>query len=421
LKKIIQNPLNIVIGWWSFWGIISLFSFTGLYIPSIQTYLILSLFVISMFAGGKLVDILKNRISFINHCPDQIVERKLNNIFKFNSIVLFLVLLVLVFRSSYLVFHSFTPTVYRATAFSTITKVGRLFNNKLAENLYFFISSPVLFFLALYGLVEFWKKGKFQKLIIAFILNSMDAVIRLGRVNLYLMIVLFGIVFIVSDYKVMAFLKHKKKQISLVLAAFVCILYIGVQRGYSPSQQFKMFVIDYHTVGFDLFDHELVNKMSPLNIEKTYGRLTFGGLETIGTIIIRQFHSKNYYSPALSNSIRMAEQSIVVGVEDPPTIIFNGVKVYNSFYTLLYTFYSDAGYVGIILGGVVLGFFLQYFYKRWKQNEDVLDAFFLVLTLSIGILSIFMSQLEIMRTWMIIIFLIFLSFTSRVNHKNEAR
>ncbi|MBC7429125.1 MAG: oligosaccharide repeat unit polymerase [Bacteriovorax sp.] len=420
MKKITQIPLNIVITWWIFWGIISIFSFTGLYVPGVHTYIILGIFILSLFAGGKCVYFFKSKIASSPCCSELLVERNLNYSFNASIALLFAVLSVLVVRCQILVHQSFTPTVYRSFAFSTVSTVGTLFQNRILENLYFLISSPLLFFIALYALVEFWRKGTFKKLIIAFILNSMDAYIRLGRVNLYLMIVLFMIVFLISDYKIITFLKNKKKELLLIFVAFAGILYIGVQRGYSPTQQFKMFVIDYHTVGFDLFDHELKNPASALNTVRTYGRLSMGGLETIGTIIIRRF-DKNYYSPALENSIKMANESIVVGVENPPTVIFNGIKVYNSFYTLLYTFYSDGGYLGIIFGGIVLGFILEFFYQRWIQHHNILDAFFLILFISIGILSIFMSQLEIMRTWIIFVFLILIGYISKVTGRNEIK
>lgn len=411
MKSKIQTPLNIVILWWTFWGLVSAFSFTGLFVPSAQTYLILSIFIISLFIGGKAVGFFKKNTTPILS-NELKVERILEFVFNLSSAFLFIILVILLIRSEFLVHNSFTPSVYRATAFSTDTVVGTLFKNRILENLYFLISSTLLFFFALFGLVDFWKKGTFSKIFIAFVLNGMDAVIRLGRVNLYLMIVLFIIVFSLSDQKIITFLKKKKKQVGLIFIMFLCLLYIGKQRGYSPSQQFKLFVVDYHTVGFTLFDHELKNPTSQLNTKRTYGRLTIGGLETFGTIFIRRFN-ENYYSPALENSIRMAKNSVVVGVENPPTIIFNGIKVYNSFYTLLYTFYSDGGFFGIIVGGSLLGFLLEFFFLKWKKEKSTVDALLLVLFISVGILSIFMSQLEIMRTWSVLIFFIYLKYISK--------
>ena len=410
MKSILKNPLNIAITWWLGWGIVSIFSLTDLYIPSSKTYLILSLFIASLFAGG----VWARRINLDALSPDseidKSVEKKLNLIFNISASIFFIILSYLVIKCVMLLMASETPSAYKFTAFSTPTKVGTLFQNRYAENLYFLISSPCLFFLALYGLVEFWKKTQFLKLAVAFIINGMDAFMRLGRINLYMLIILFFIVILISDKKIISFIKTQKKYLSLLIVAFACILYIGSKRDYSASQQIKLFVVDYHTVGFSLFDHELMDKLSPLNTQRTYGRLTFGGLETIATIFIRQFNH-NYYSPALANAIRMTTNNIVVGIENPPTMIFSGIKVYNSFYTLLYTFYSDGGFVGIILGGVVLGFLLEYFSRRFIKAQRTLDAFYVILFISILILSLFISQLEIMRTWIILVMLVFLSLT----------
>jgi oligosaccharide repeat unit polymerase len=416
MRSVIQNPLNVVILWWSTWGILSIFSLTDLYIPSNKTYLILSLFIGSLALGGVLGRRVNVKGLIQEDDIDRLVEKKLSVIFKITSYLFFIILSCLVIKSIILLAANETPSAYKFTAFSTPAKIGTLFNNRLLENLYFLISSPCLFFLALYGLVEFWKKNHFQKLAVAFVLNGMDAFMRLGRVNLYMMIVLFFIIVLISNRKVISFLKTQKKYIALIAIALACIVYIGSQREYSASQQIKLFVVDYHTVGFSLFDHELMDKSSPLNTQTTYGRLSLGGLETIATIFIRQFNH-NYYSPALANSIRMTN-NIVVGIENPPTMIFNGVKMYNSFYTLLYTFYSDGGFFGVIIGGLVFGFLLEFFNRRFLKAQRTLDAFYLVLIISVAILSIFISQLEIMRTWIILMFLFYLSFKTKKADKS---
>lgn len=420
LKSIIQNPLNLIIFWWAGWGLLSFYSLTGLYVPSGKTYLVLSLFISSLFLGGKIAKHSKLTMNHSMFIQNKDIEKKINFLFNISSSVFFVILLLLVTKAAFLMLESKNMSVYRFFAFSTPELEGMLFNSRLIENLYFLLSSPVLFFLGLCGCVDFLKKANFNKLIIAFILNGMDDIIRLSRVNLYAMIVLTLIAFTISDHKLIYLFKNKKKYIFSVFAAFLCVLYIGFQRGYSPSQQVKLFVVDYHTVGFVLFDHELKDKTSPLNSQVTYGRLSFGGLETMFTIFVRRFN-KHYYSPALANAIRMASNSVKVGVENPPTIIFRGVKVYNSFYTLLYTFYSDGKFIGIALGGMGLGFLLEYFFMKWKRYGDSLDALCLMLLISIMILSIFVSQLEIMRTWIMLILFFGLKLTAKNVEKNSIK
>ncbi len=236
---------------------------------------------------------------------------------------------------------------------------------------------------------------------IAFILNGLDGYIRLARVNVYMMIVLFILVLLFSDYKLMSLLQKKKKQFLVIFLLFASLFAIGFSRGYSPEQQIKMFVVDYHTVGFALFDSELKDPSSPLNNVITYGRLTLGGLETCFTIVIRQFN-KDYYSPALSNAIRQSQNDVLVG------------KIrYNSFYTLLYSFYSDARFIGVILGGLVFGFSLNYYFKRWNELQKSRDALYVMLIMSVLIMSIFISQLEIMRSWLMLIILMLVDLVSR--------
>lgn len=405
MRKILKNPLLVATVWWFWWGLISKLSLTGLGIPTNQTYIILSLFVVSLICGGLIVKLIPVE-NIKNRENSMCVEKNLNLLFKVFSYGLFVVLTILSVKCTRLLTGEGDTEGYKAIAFSTQTYIGLLFNSKNLENLYFFISSPLLFFVALWGLVDFWKNNNFKRLIIAFILNGMDAYIRLARVNIYMLIILFVFVLLFSDKKLIPLIKKKKKEFFIIFISFICIITIGFTRGYSTQQQLKMFAVDYHTVGFSLFDSELKNPQSPLNNNITYGRLFVGGLETSITIFIRQFN-KNYFSPAYRNAIRLAQEDVLVG------------KIrYNSFYTLLYTFYSDGRYLGVALGGILLGFYSNYYFNRWEKFKDSQDAFYLILVFSVMIMSIFISQLEIMRTWQVLILVWIVNFSSKKIQKN---
>jgi oligosaccharide repeat unit polymerase len=401
MKKTLQNPLSISVIWWSVWGLLSCFSLTGLDIPTPKTYLILSLFLISLIVGGLLVKFKTVKSDIVN---EQAIVKKYDFVFKICSWIMFVILTYLSVKATSLLMQK-SSIYYKTQAFSTATYVGKLFDSKTLENIYFFLSSPILLYIGLYGLVDFWKNTRFKNLMIGFVLNGMDAYIRLARVNVYMLIVLFVLLLLFSEHEFIPLIKKKKKQFIVVFFAFLSLLAVGFSRGYSSEQQVKMFVVDYHTVGFSLFDSELKNPASVLNNTITYGRLFIGGLETCFTIVIRQF-DKTYYSPALSTAIRLAENDVLIG------------KIrYNSYYTLLYTLYSDGRFIGVILGGLILGFSLNYYFKRWIKFQQTRDAFYVILIMSVLVMSIFISQLEIMRSWILLVGLIGVDlFTKKVKN-----
>ena len=407
-KASLKKPHSLVVFWWIAWGFISILSLTDLFIPTAETYLVLSIFIFSLWGGGKLAHCSVQETTSQSDATEIQTRKTFNYLYYLSALFLFLVLSIVVFRCYFLMVKYIDPTIYRAIAFSTIEKVGEAFNNRLLENLYFLISSPMLLFLTIEGLVSFWENSEVKKLAIALLINGMDAFFRLGRVNIYMILLLVFFIFICSENKFYFFLKNKKREFGIFVFASLAILILGSLRGYSAIQQIKLFLIDYHTVGFSLFDHQLINPSSLLNTQLTYGRLTFGGLETMLTIILRQF-DPSYYSPALLNSITLSK-SVLVGIENPPTFIFNGIKYYNSFYTLLYTFYSDGRFLGVFIGGGILGYLVEYFYQSWQKNKKLIDGHFLILLISIVTMSIFVSQLEIMRTWMLIMLYLFIKF-----------
>lgn len=387
--KFLRNPITIVILWWGIWGFLSIFGLSRLPVPTLKTYIILLLFIFSFWIGSLLVE--KFNLPFVKSKIDESYERILTLLFHWSAGIMTILLSIVTARSLY--FFSFTPGwAYKRLAFTNSDHIGFLFKYKILENLYFFVSSPLLFYLLLFGLSDFWKNKKIKYLIIAIILNSLDAFVRLARINSYLIIVLFIIVCFLSHLKVIEFLKKAKSLVFILLATFVSMIGVGVSRGYS-FKQLQAFFIEYHTLGFALFDYELKNPLSSLNQQTTFGRLTLGGLETYFTILIRQF-DKNYMSPALYNSINFSVNYTEIGK-----------ATYNSYYTLLYTFYSDGGFFGVFIGGFLLGFTLKLFYEKWLHTNQIINLFYVLILLIILILSIFMSQLEIMRTWSLLILL----------------
>ncbi len=398
------NIRILCIFWWLFWLSISTLSLTGLQVTTPKTVFISCLFITSMLLGTKL-NLAKTKIE-LKPANDDFVQK----VFYFIYIISMAVTLYTTgFYSlkANAMLSIFSTTDFKSVAFSLPNYTGLLFENTLLESLFFFASGPCILFLLCYSFSLLHLKRRLFPLAITFIICFLDSYLRMARTNLYTFIICILLYVIIEVHN-----KTSRKKIAYILTAGFFILsvifYIGIKRTEIINQtistnlkkQIELFVIDYHTVGFALFDKKVSDPDSDLNQKTTYGRLTLGGIETVATLLYRQY-DKSYYNPALKNAIDFSTYEIV-GFEDNPTPMFNGIKRYNNFYTLLYTFFSDFGYFGIFIGGLILGFLLHYFEVLYNESKEIMPLMSLYLCAYITILSIQLSQLEIMRTWLLV-------------------
>ncbi len=396
-KDLIDLPIKIVSLWYLALLTLATFSTTGLYPPSLHTQII----CLIMIVGFNAAVFIKDSSWFKTELNQSEMDKWLRVIFIFSAALQFILVVFYFGKSIFMLMEIKDPSTYKVVAFSTTEAVGKLFESRMIENLYFLISSPLLLFTMIYGVALYISRNQIWPFVIALLLSTMDGTMRLARINIYCAIVLLIFMLLLKKRNPLSSWSSKLKPLIIIALVGAMIVGIGSRRRYNLANQIELFLVDYHTVGFTLFDLEVKNPESALNKNITYGRLFFGGLETIGTIGIRQF-DKTYMSPALNNAIVMGENRIT-GVEKVPSITFKGVKRHNSFYTILYTLYSDGRYIGLFLGGLVIGWFLKLYYRRWLAEDSTYSLLWVILITNTMIFSVFISQLEIMRTWMLIL------------------
>lgn len=412
-KDLIDLPIKIISLWYLALLALATFSTTGLYPPSLHTQII----CLTMIVGFNAAVFLKESSWFKVQTNPEVMEKSLRLLFTFSAILQFILVIFYFGKSIFMLMEIKDPSTYKVVAFSTTEAVGKLFESRMIENLYFLISSPLLLFTMIYGIAVYIGRNQVWPFVIGLFLSTMDGTMRLARINIYCAIVLLIFMLLLKKRNALNSWSSKLKPLIIIALVGAMIVGIGSRRRYNLANQIELFLVDYHTVGFTLFDLEVKNPESVLNKQMTYGRLFFGGLETIGTIGIRQF-DKNYMSPALNNAIVMGENRIT-GVEKVPSITFKGIKRHNSFYTILYTLYSDGRYIGLFLGGLVIGWFLKLYYRRWLADNSTYSLLWVILITNTMIFSVFISQLEIMRTWMLIIGFWLLEFIMIWNKKRN--
>ncbi len=400
------NPSSLVIVWWGFWLWIATFSLTGVYAPSEKCIFTVFVFLVGIVASTLLERRPSTGMPIVGafDLKSDSYYRLLRRAFPWIGVMAGLIVVPAFARGVY-GFLTYGREL-RAYAFTGPEQVSFIFKSAILESLYFTVSGPLLLLLLLFGMAVYLRTDRIWELIIAIVFNLMDAIMRLGRVNIY-MICLFLIIGFALMVGPNGFFsgKRAKKLIfagAMLIVLATVIIGIGVARNDKIVQDsrdhFDVFVIDYHTIGFALFDSELKDPDSELNKKLTYGRLAAGGLETVFTFVIRRF-DRSYNSPANLNTVRMAEYKVVgekrVGEGEP------GPKKFNAFYTIIYSLYSDGRFVGLILGGLALGWAMARANRIWKEVgsfEALVWIFFLV---SICIFGIFVSTLEMTRTWFV--------------------
>ena len=398
--KSVFNPVSMMIVWWGGWLYISIFQFTGISNPSFVVQRMTLTFVLGLAMGAIAGSFWRPRTFSGPIEPEPIVERFLK---AQRPIVILTALMVVPAFIRGLQGLIRDPISYRSIAFSTLESPGFVFGSATLESLYFLVSPPLILFLLLFGIALYFQAGRFSALGWALLFTLMDSVMRLARINLYLTVLLAfagGVVILAQSNGKPgggSIAKRFGLAISGLVAVGAIVVGIGVVRNDRNArelrQQFEVFVVDYHTIGFALIDTELANPASDLNVRPTYGRLTFGGLESLLTIVIRRF-DREYNSPALANAVRMTANVQVGRLGNEP-------KLYNSFYTILYTFYSDARYLGLLIGGMVLGWLTFAVHRWWGETRRLEALVYALFLLSIVLLGIFVSPLENTRTWLV--------------------
>jgi oligosaccharide repeat unit polymerase len=397
------NPVSLMILWWGTWVWIATFKLTGIFPPTVQVQLM----VLTMIGGFMVGGLLPKRFVLQTDAPvPDTLELHFDRVSKWIALIAGLMVVPAFIRG--LIGMNVLKEAYKSMAFGTPETPGYIFRSNAVESLYFLISPPLVLLLLIFGIAIYFQNGRGRVLAWALVLTLMDSIMRFSRVNIYMSCILIfaaGLIYVAAPGTTWRRLKEisvRLGTLSAVLAVLTSIVVgIGVIRNdrviRELKEQFDIYVIDYHTMGFSFIDSDLENPKSDINTKLTYGRLTFGGLESLATIVIRRFDHR-YYSPALENAVKFSANRLAGFRRDNAT---NVPKLYNSYYTIVYTFYSDARYWGLFFGGLALGWLTMLAYRSWLQARRLEPLVWTLFFLSIVLLGIFVSPLEITRTWLV--------------------
>lgn len=388
--------------YWFFWMFVSSLSLTGLFVPSDFTYFLYIMLLSSVTIGagiyklypmskGKELEKSKDDSNSILKISD---ERKEFYFFVFILIFILPVVLFFFLKSLYINFSpgAMPPSMFRAHAFGIYGESILFGKNKY---LYYYSLAVTPFILAtlFLGAGFYLSFDRKRLLVLGFALVAMDTLMMLGRFGFYYILMTIFLIVIVK------FIKDRENfqklftipRLLALVCGFALIFSIGILRGPRKMEGLKEFisiyVIDYHTESFVMFDYELKDKNSLLH-DRSYGRTSLGGLERGFSFLLALFRIPIYFQVQSDLVGDYLHKSRLLGYTP------EGVpKEYNAFGSVLFSLYRDGGILFTIILGTLFGFLVS----KFSQSIFSLNPYKLSILASllfIGIFGIFQPVLS---------------------------
>ncbi|MDB9786880.1 oligosaccharide repeat unit polymerase [Bacteriovoracaceae bacterium] len=408
--KKITLPI-ILCMWWILWLAIANYSLTGVTVPSLHTQLLVYLMATGFLLGniGAIIFYSKNLAPKPNRQTIGHLKIGLKFVQVSNAIISPIVIFFLILSIYLLTKHNIND--YRVLVFSTKTHPSILFHSGKIELLYSLIISPILLtnLFIIFANLRSYRSHKWV-FISTITLNVFDAVMRLGRFNMYFMIILFLSSLYISY---LDGFRKKLKFIPFILLLGFIIFQVGSIRNSKDTtlkNQVSTYLIDYHTMGFAIFDSKLTNPNSRLNHTISWGRGVIGGIDQLIGLVARKIGFQNYITPVQETALKMT-QATNIG-----TNLNGSPKKYNAFYTVLYTLYLDGREFFVFLVPFLFGTLFMKYYHYWTISKSPVHLSILLSFIYVVIFSIFQSPIETPIFWISLIYLNSLGTKFRNGH-----
>lgn len=203
---------------------------------------------------------------------------------------------------------------------------------------------------------------------------------------IFCFILYFVSVFIGKDISLKAF---------VYLSGLCLIIMVAAANRYGSFDLISIIMhypVTYFSLSFPFFDYHLSQPGSIL-FEHTYGE-SFLGYLTIYPVLFFQIvgFPSDYYIPASFENVSYNSQCVYLGH-----------KCYNAFGSIMFSFFRDFGYVGVIIGAAFIGFLICYLNIK-KNNSLFMVGVFLYVSSSF-INGIMVSPFDLPYFWNVIVLL----------------
>lgn len=403
-KKII-NPLGLIIFIWIFFLWLSNFSLTGYFPPSFYTQALVILMLISCSIGGLLGNSkkIRNAIDY---------DRKYNFLLKIVYLLVIPFFVYLLFVSSKLILnYGFWGYMYITRFQIGVEGMGRdaIFGAGYLRIIFNTFIYPILTAAFYIGTAFIFLKKRNHLFIVASILLIIHGIVLTAMSDFFTISVVVSLVLIIvltnkSKFDASNYKKIKKLSFRIIIIGFTLILLLATQRGrnLNLNQIILRYGVGYHTLGFTMFDKELLNEKSYLNENLTYGRAVFGLPDQLLEVLSRRIDKEGIRSIS-RELIVMQDEKIHVGYYDWG----NGTEKIesNAFYTILYYLYLDGRLFGVVIIPIIYSYLLMSFFLRWRRGNDPYSFTMILFLFMVGLDALKMPSVIRPYFWPTIIIL----------------
>lgn len=387
------NPVSYFNIWWGSFLFISSINLVGIRTPRIETYWMF-LLALSAYSIGS-ITLLENHNTKKMMSPgcfkhyDYLSENKILKIFLYLQIITFIILLFF-FKKSLNMLTSLDPGTYRYLVY---TDEGVFQGHKILLNYYLrpavFITTFITLAGVFYGII---KKRFFILAVVNIFLYSM---VILGR-SAIILIVFCSIIGFLYMYDT-NLIKLKKRYLVILIIPIIFVITLSIfRKSYASAKSATDILYDYFiwylTAPFTAFDFFLHNFKTSVDYDFSICRSFFGGIEEFLEPFIRKVYP-NF------NQINNSSHEMIGQFRD-----LGGIATHhNSHYTMLFTFYRDAGLYGILIYSYIFGVSSTVAYNSFRKNPSVFNIIILILLTYLSIMSTTRWEFMYSWTWLIIL------------------
>ena len=369
------NTLTIFSFIWLFFGSVSSLGITGFRVPSITVYLYSALFIIIV----NVIVLMFSRMPNIENKG----ESNGISIKEYNSTIVQIVAMILIFPT---VIHSFRA-FNSSFSFSAVRLAyfgGANFNNVISDLAFRQLPMGMLQGMLIFYVYHAFETKQNKYLGLALFNTFLITFINGGRYAIMMLIYSLLIMWMNDNslLRNVAWIRKYKKQIKRVTAVTIVILVIlSLNRG----QIIFSSVFDYFSGSLSYLDYILENPSVFALEDKMWGYLTFGFIFEPIVLLLKVLGITEAKIPSYYFNI-VAQKYYNVGAGST-------YKVINANTSILYYFLRDFGFIGIVLGAILISILSVNFYNKWKNSNDSFSGMLYIFMCNVLFNSIMTNQL----------------------------
>ncbi|MBN2790217.1 MAG: oligosaccharide repeat unit polymerase [Candidatus Delongbacteria bacterium] len=371
-SETLANPTTIYVIWWGGFIFLSTFNLIGMRLPSMYAYQLIILSLI-MFSVGS-ITFLSNKKLLLKKVKK--LDFNINNSIKLKLFFYFqffiTIILILMIQKTIGMLRNLNPGTFRGMVYSS----EGLYGNYLLYFAYFV--KPSLYacsFISIAGVLL--EKLPKRFLFISFLNLILYSISTIGRFPIFLIVInlFLGFYFLIDKKKI------KLRYIASVLLLITFIISMSTFRtsnqSLDPFSIIKNYFVWYFAGPFTAFDYFLNNYKVGIDYDYSYFRGFIAGIDWILDIIFKKisipFANINNSFHEITATYRSLGGSAIN---------------HNSHYTMLYTFYRDAGIFGIALYSYIIGVINSLTFNTFRKNYSIVSFSLLLLVFFVSIMGL---------------------------------